>query len=308
MNETKYQFNRVVNFSGGLCSAWAAKRVVDLYGRDSVTLLFADTLIEDAELYEFNERWSDFLGVPITRICEGLTPWELFRREMMIANSRFPICSIMLKREPLDVWHRLHCLELNTVVYIGMDWEEGDRLSKMRESKPTWRIEAPMQWEPIWDKCRMVEETEKLGIPIPRLYKLGFPHNNCGGRCVAAGISHFVHLYHVLPDKYLEWENEEIVTQQVLKSRGVFNWEFTVLKDRRGGVKRPLSLRSLRARIDAGEKFPEYDWGACGCSTSYEPSTAGERELGLKARSPASFNSESVIQPKLPNLECTHQN
>jgi hypothetical protein len=268
MNELKDQFHHVVNFSGGLCSAWAAKRVVDRYGRSGVTLLFADTLIEDAELYEFNKQWSDYLGVPITRICEGLTPWELFRRKGIIANSRFPVCSILLKREPLDIWHRTHCLELNTVIYVGMDWEEGDRLAKMRVAKPQWRIEAPMQWEPIWDKQRMVTEAEKVGIRIPRLYRLGFPHNNCGGRCVAAGISHFVHLNHVLPDKNLEWEREEIYTQEVLKQRGIEG--FTVLKDRRGGVKRPLSLRQLRERIESGEKFPRFEWGACGCSTTYD--------------------------------------
>ena len=260
----------VVNFSGGLCSAWAGKRVVDRYGRDGVVWLFADTLIEDPELYEFNRRWSDYVGVPITRICTGLTPWELFRHQGMIANAKFPICSIILKREPLDLWHRTHCLEMNTTIYVGMDWEEGDRLEKMRIAKPEWKIEAPMQWEPIWTKERMIAEMVKLGIPLPRLYKLGFPHNNCGGRCVAAGISHFVHLYYVLPEQYMEWENEELKTQQHLKARGVSNWEFTILKDRRGGVTLPLTLRQLRLRIEAGEKFPRFQWGGCGCSTTFE--------------------------------------
>lgn len=116
----------------------------------------------------------------------------------------------------------------------------------------------------------MISEVEKLGIKIPRLYSLGFPHNNCGGRCVAAGISHFVHLYEVLPEAYLEWENEEQLTQKVMRERGIENWEFTILKDRRGGTKKPLSLKDLRIRIESGEKFPKYEWGGCGCSVGYE--------------------------------------
>ncbi len=67
---------RVMNFSGGLCSFWAAHRVIQRHGRENVTLLFADTLIEDDELYQFNEQASALLGVPITRICQGETPWE----------------------------------------------------------------------------------------------------------------------------------------------------------------------------------------------------------------------------------------
>src|SRR5882724_12765223 len=94
----------VVNFSGGLCSFWAAWRVVQRHGPEPVVLLFADTLVEDADLYAFNARASELLGVPITRLSTGEDPWTLFRRKGLIGNSRFPICSVMLKREPLDAW------------------------------------------------------------------------------------------------------------------------------------------------------------------------------------------------------------
>ncbi len=30
---------------------------------------------------------------------------------------------------------------------------------------------------------------KNFGIEPPRLYKMGFKHNNCGGACVKAGIS-----------------------------------------------------------------------------------------------------------------------
>lgn len=259
----------VVNFSGGLCSFWAAKRVVEQNGPEDVVLLFADTLIEDPDLYQFNEQCAAILEIPITRVCRGITPWQLFRQQGMTANNKYPICSIYLKREVLDEWRRKNCLEMDSIIYVGMDWTEQHRLDVMRASHPFWRIEAPMMEEPVWDKCRMIAEAEKLGIIIPRLYRLGFPHNNCGGRCVRAGISHFVHLLKVLPEAYREWELEELFTQRILEARRIDS-SFTILKDRRGGVTKPLSLRDLRLRVEAGEKFSRHDWGGCGCGVQYE--------------------------------------
>lgn len=242
------------------------------YGPKNVVLLFADTLIEDKSLYEFNERSADLLGVPITRVCYGLTPWQLFRKEGLIGNNRFPICSVRLKREPLNEWMQAH-FELDkdqqnfvfehATVYLGFDWTEMHRINDFRNEYPQWLSEAPMLDQPIWDKCKMRREAEKLKLPEQRLYTLGFPHNNCGGVCVRAGISHFVHLYRVLPEKFLEWETEELVTAEEFISRGIE--PMSILKDRRGGETKPLWLCDLRLRIESGEKFPEYEWGGCGC-------------------------------------------
>lgn len=264
----------IVNFSGGLCSFWAAHRVIQKYGTADVVLLFADTLIEDEDLYRFNEQASALLGVPITRICEGRTPWQLFRDEGMIANNRFPICSMRLKREPLDRWHRENCIEMDSIIYVGMDWTEEHRLNEMRRQKPHWRIEAPMIDEPIWDKCRMVDEARKISLLIPRAYELGFPHNNCGMRCVRAGISHFVHLLKVLPDKFYEWENDEQETIRELTERGISSAWFSILKDRRGGVTKSMTLKELRLRVESGEKLTRHDWGGCGCGVQYDKEAA----------------------------------
>lgn len=46
----------VVFYSGGLMSWAAGKRAVAKYGAENTTLLFTDTLIEDADLYRFLEE------------------------------------------------------------------------------------------------------------------------------------------------------------------------------------------------------------------------------------------------------------
>lgn len=67
--------HHVVMFSGGAASYVAAKRVIEKYGKENVTLLFADTRTEDETLYEFVAQaeivavFVSKLANPISRIC-----------------------------------------------------------------------------------------------------------------------------------------------------------------------------------------------------------------------------------------------
>lgn len=251
----------VVNFSGGVCSFWAAHRVIAKHGRENVTLLFADTLMEDWDLYRFLDDAGAALGVPVTRVAEGRSVWELFEQKGMLGNSRFPVCSVMLKREVLDAWRTANCDPAETTVYVGIDWTETHRLEHTRSALPGWRIEAPMCEEPLWDKCKMLTELKALGMNPPRLYAMGFPHNNCGGFCVKAGQAHFAHLLKTMPERYAFHEQKE----EALRAR--VGKDYSILNDRRGdGKKKTLTLRQLRERIEAGESFDRNDWGGCGCS------------------------------------------
>lgn len=262
----------IVNFSGGLCSFWSAYRVVQKYGALNTVLLFADTLEESEDLYRFNERASELLGVPITRVSRELDPWELFRRQKMIGNNRFPICSVYLKRELLDEWMTSHFeMEGNqenflldpATLYVGFDWTEEHRLADMRQAHPTWTIKAPMQEGEIWDKCRMQREADRLGLPISAAYRDGLPHDNCGGGCVRAGISHWVRVYHVRPAKFARWRDKERELATDLEAQGIE--PLSMLKDRRGKKVSNLYLWQLEERIKAGEEFDRHDWGGCGC-------------------------------------------
>lgn len=64
------------------------------------------------------------------------------------------------------------------------------------------------------------EIAEEWGIELPRMYKLGFSHANCAGRCVKAGKGHFANLYKVWPHQYADIERieKEINEKQIAKS------------------------------------------------------------------------------------------
>lgn len=254
----------VINFSGGVCSFWAAKRTLDKHGRENCVLLFADTCMEDEDLYRFNRDAEAYLGVQLIRLSRELTPWQLFRQKHKIGNDRSPICSILLKRDLLNAWQTEHAPTATLV--IGMDWEEEDRLARMRSKYPHLTIEAPMMAEPVWDKCRMLAELKSIGIRHPRLYDAGFSHNNCGGFCVRAGHAHFAHLYRWNRELYSYHEEQERLTNLEFRQHGMTQ-DYSILTDRRGGPgpRRPITLAAFRSRIESGE-YDHHEWGGCGCS------------------------------------------
>lgn len=254
MGETRH----VVMFSGGIGSWAAAKRVAERHGTDSLTLLFTDTLIEDADLYRFLDDASANVGGQLVRIADGRTPWDVFREKRFLGNTRVDLCSRILKREIADRWLAEHCQPETTTVYVGIDWTEEHRFTRLRDRKLPWRYEAPLCEPPYVMKDAMLTALSIEGITPPRLYGLGFAHNNCGGGCVKAGVGHFAHLYRVLPEVFAEWErNEDALREQL--------GDVAILRDRTGGATAPLPLHQLRRRLDAGYQPDLFAIGGCGC-------------------------------------------
>lgn len=251
----------VVHFSGGVGS-WATAKLVkaDMRPRDTLVLLFADTLIEDEETYEFLEAAADNLGTPITYVAEGRTPWQVFKDEGFLGNTRVDLCSRILKRDLLRSWLEENCNPEDTVNYIGIDWTEIHRFERALPRWKPWRLEAPLT-ETSMSKDDLLRWADAEGLPRQRLYEMGMPHANCGGGCVKAGQGHFLKLLQEFPERYAEWEgNEEDVRQHIGK-------DVAILRDRRGGTTTPLTLRRLRERHEDGDdQLDLFDFGGCGCA------------------------------------------
>ncbi len=91
----------IVMYGGGLTSYEAAKRAIERYGHEAVEIWFADTRMEDEDLYRFNRDVERVLDHEIRVFDQGLDVWEIFRRERFLGNSRIDPCSKFLKRVPL---------------------------------------------------------------------------------------------------------------------------------------------------------------------------------------------------------------
>ena len=257
----------IVQYSGGVGSWAAAWRVVERYGTAQTVLLFCDTLIEDPDLYRFLEAGAQNLGVPVTRIADGRTPWEVFHDERFLGNTRADPCSKILKRDLARTWLHKHYRPEDCSLYVGIDACQRDkiRFPMIQSAWAPYHIEAPLLWSPPWDKDLAKAVALRQGLELPRLYALGFTHNNCGGFCVKAGQAQFRHLYEQLPDVYARHEVEEQALRLALGKN------ITILRDRRQGKVFPLTLRDFRVRVQARQEqeAQEAEEESCQCFFSF---------------------------------------
>lgn len=102
----------------------------------------------------------------------------------------------------------------------------------------------------------------------PLLYDQGFAHNNCAGACVRAGQGQWLQLLEHNPARYAHEEAEERAFREAIGK------DVAILRDRRGGTTKPLTLEALRLRAqlepEAITDDDRMDIGGCGCTTDLE--------------------------------------
>jgi 3'-phosphoadenosine 5'-phosphosulfate sulfotransferase (PAPS reductase)/FAD synthetase len=249
----------IVFFSGGVGSWGAAKRVAEKHGTDDLILLFTDTLMEDEDLYRFIDEAAANVGGELVTLADGRTPWQVFFDKRFLGNSRVDPCSRILKRELAREWIEKHYQPHECVLYLGIDWTEEHRLARSQKYWGDYQVEGPLCNSPYLEKSELLDQLRQEGIEPPRLYEMGFPHNNCGGFCIKAGKAHFRLLLEKLPDRYRQHEQMEE------KLRAYLDKDVSILREQRNGVRRNITLRELRERIEQGEQVDAFDWGGCGC-------------------------------------------
>ena len=259
----------IVNVSGGLTSYEALRRTIERHGKANTTAVFADTRIEDPDLYRFLDDIERLFNIRIVRLQDGRTVFDIWHdtRSLTLrgiaAGGGIAPCSKILKKQQIDGWLRQQDYPYTLV--FGMDWSEPhrmERLVKRYDPVPCW---FPLAEKPYVEKCDIMEQLESIGIAVPALYLEGFSHNNCGGGCVLGGQSHFAHLWKVRPDTYARWEAEEE------RLRVALNKDIAILNDRRGGgPRRALPLSVFRGMLERGERTPRDEFGGCGCFAGTE--------------------------------------
>lgn len=246
----------LVSLSGGLASAIAAERLIERYGRDAVGLWFADTLYEDEDLYRFlgdvMARWGGLLYW----FTDGRTPLEVAAEKKLIPCNMAAPCSYELKVKPYRQF--IQAMPLLPVVCIGLDHWEKKRLKSVKASYAAAvsaaTVEYPLLWEietrPFTEVCR-----QDWNIEPPRLYTLGFKHNNCGGRCVRQGAGEWQRLGRFFPERYAgceEWEEEQ-------RAKGGARARRSFASHTSKGVKLPYTLAEIRDAASAKTLFDDLE-------------------------------------------------
>lgn len=253
----------IVSLSGGVASAVAADRAIQRYGRDRVTLWMADTAWEDDDLWRFVYdclgRWGGELAI----YRDGRTPLQVAEDKSIIPNQKIAPCSFALKVAPFRAYIEAQPKPLT--VLLGLDWKETHRMDAPRRNYEAINgvtVDYPLEWKPI--EFRPYQEVvREWGIEPPRLYRMGFPHNNCGGRCVKQGVREWQRLALNFPDRFAEVRDWE----QAQRAKGGARATYAIARDFKGGDVKPLTLAEIEQRaqpIDDGES--QDDLFACMCS------------------------------------------
>jgi hypothetical protein len=236
-----------VQYSGGITSWAVAHRVADKYGTNDLVLLFADTQIEDDDLYAFVTASAARIGAPLVRVADGRTPWQVFEDKQRLGNSLLAPCSYALKILPCRRWLTENTDPATTILYVGIDGSRRDRgrAPAIAHGWSPWQVEFPLLNEPNVSKSDLLHEARMLGLQPPRAYDLGFGHANCGQLCVRGGQRHWLQTLEHFPDRFADYEERE---QRFRRERGR---DVAILKERRAGTTRPLPLAELRQRHQA---------------------------------------------------------
>ena len=252
----------IVSLSGGTASAVAAERVIERYGSDNTTLWFSDTLWEDEDLYRFLEDLEARWNMVIVRFTDGRNPLEVAEHKKIIPNAFRAACSYELKQKHFMRYIKSQPKPLT--VHLGLSWDEEHRMARPKatyEKVEGVTVDYPLIWKPL-PYMSYTKTIQEWGIKPPRLYELGFPHNNCGGRCVRQGQREWLRLKRTMPERF----EEVAVWEQIQRTKGKTREGKAILKETVDGQVSPLTLRELESRQDTDqiEMFPGDNFG-CFC-------------------------------------------
>lgn len=168
-------------FSCGAASAVLAKMAVEQYGTDCV-VAHCDTLSsehpDNARFFADVQRW---LGVPIVtlRSAQYRDIDDVFLRTRYMSGRFGARCTTELKKLP-----RVAFSQPGDVHLFGYTAEEQERASEFEQNNPDVDVEWLLIDRGV-TKHACIQRTISAGIMPPKMYLLGFEHNNCLG-CVKA--------------------------------------------------------------------------------------------------------------------------
>jgi hypothetical protein len=248
--------NHIIAYSGGLSSWATAQWCKKQFGADSIECVFTDTLTEDEDLYRFLDETIKQLGCKFIHLADGRNIWQVFNDVSFMGNSRIDPCSRILKRELFKTYLK-DFDPSNTTLYYGIGYQEQHRLIALIERWAPFSVQAPLiALEST--KEQILWQLDQIGIKPPRLYDLGFEHNNCGGFCIKTGQRQMLQLLTTLPERY-KWHEEE--QEKLFTKIGPHGF----IRQTINGEMKYLSLKEFRLQVETKQQLQLFQDGACAC-------------------------------------------
>jgi hypothetical protein len=170
----------VVWFSCGASSAVASKYAIQKY--DNIDIVYCDTGGEHESNMIFLHECEEWIGrdIKILKSKKYTDHFDVFRKTKYLSGIQGARCTTELKKKL-----RLEYQRPDDVHVFGFTLEEQSRAKRFEDYNP----ELFVDWILIdkgLDKQSCLGILWQSGIKLPKMYDLGYNHNNCIG-CVKGG-------------------------------------------------------------------------------------------------------------------------
>ncbi len=213
-------------WSGGITSAVACKKSIDIFGLESCEFIMMDTGNEDIDTYRFKLDCEKWYGKEIKTIRnENFDRIEdVWEQSLSLNVAHGAICSSTLKRDVRLKWEKDNEYLYDHQVF-GFDIGEPKRALALRINYPKAKAIFPLLIYALRKKdC--IKIVEEAGIEPPRTYKYGFQNNNCFKTgCIQGGIGYWQKMQRDFPDKF---DNMAAIEHRLTAIKGQ---PVTILKD-----------------------------------------------------------------------------
>lgn len=194
-------------WSGGVTSAVACKKAIEIFGKDRVRIIMIDTENEHPDTYRFKddcEKWYDLPIEVITGIGEKYgNIFDVWRKHKSLNTATGAICSTNLKRLVREKWEKRNPNYTHQVFGFEFDKKEFNRALSMTMNHGQ-RVKAiyPLIMYGL-NKKDCLDIVREANIEVPEMYRLGFQNNNCFSTgCVQGGIGYWQKMQKEFPDKF----------------------------------------------------------------------------------------------------------
>lgn len=192
-------------WSGGVTSAVACKKAIDLYGKERCIVIMIDTKNEHHDTYRFLKDCEEWYGIPIDSITAIGSKYEsiqdVWRRSLSLNVATGAICSTNLKRRVREAWEKQNKF-IHQVFGFEFDSKEFKRAMGMAKNHPIAGAIFPLLMYGL-DKKDCIKIINDAGIDVPLMYTMGFRNNNCFGTgCVQGGIGYWKKMQLEFLDKF----------------------------------------------------------------------------------------------------------
>ena len=244
-------------WSGGVTSAVACKKAIEIYGVENCRVIMIDTHNEDEDTYRFLidcEKWYECKIETITAIgnkWETIQDVWITRKSLNTATGA--ICSTELKRVVREKWEKENTFKCQV---FGFEFEpkEFNRAKGMTINHPKVKAIYPLLMFGLTKKdCLQIISDAKIEVPL--VYKLGYKNNNCFKTgCVQGGIGYWQKIQREDIEKFNTMaEMEHYLTE--LKGEPV-----TMLKDQCNEAKEAVKTSGDKTRafvfLKHHDKYP----------------------------------------------------